>query len=578
MKTFFRNLLATLVGLIIFTVIGVFVFFGVIASFSSNEITEVKSNSVLYFNMKGVLSDKTIDDPFYDVFSNAPAQHSLLDMIESIRNAKNDDRIEGLYIEPMYLFAGYAGLQEIRDAILNFKNSGKFVYAYGEYLSESDYYVVSVADSIFVNPTGALEFNGLSANITFYEGLFEKLGIEPEIFRVGAFKSYVEPYMRKNMSDENRLQYSSLLISMYDTYLKNVSLSTGQSVEALDDISNLMKVRLPKDAKDLGLIHKVGYKDELKSVMKNRLGIEENGKIEFISTKKYGQAIARESKYSKNKIAVIVAQGDIVMGGDEGIVGETFAKEIRKARENSSVKAIVMRVNSGGGSMTASDMIWRELMLTKGKKPIIASMSNAAASGGYYIAMPADTIIAQPNTITGSIGIFGLWFNFTKFLENKIGITHDVVKTGEYSDIYTVTRTLNSYERQIIQSMVEEGYETFTSKVAKNRGLSQDSVNTIAGGRVWSGEQAVENGLVDMLGSFGDAVELAAEKAGIEDDYRVNYYPRQKPFIEMFLDRMSSTIRIRLLGVQVDPLVKQIKRLEGLQGLQARMGGDLEIK
>lgn len=575
---FLRNLLATLVGLVIFSIAGLFIFAGILGAASTEDLPKVSPNSVLYFDMSGVLLDKAADDPFLDAINNGPTQHSLLDIIASIRKAKTDSRIKGIYLEPLYLAAGYASLQEIRDAILDFKESGKFVYAYGEYVSESDYYVASVADSLFINPTGAIEFNGLSANITFYKGLFEKLDIEPEIFRVGAFKSYVEPYMRKNMSDENRLQYSSLLISVYDTYLENVSESTGITINELNDISNLMKVRLPSDAKKLGLIQKVGYEDELKSVMKERLGLEEDGSIKFVSIKDYNQVVAAETPYSKNKIAVIVAQGDIVMGGDEGIIGEAFANEIRKARENSSVKAIVMRVNSGGGSMTASDIIWRELMLTKGKKPIIASMANAAASGGYYIAMPADTIVAQPNTITGSIGIFGLWFNFTKFLENKVGITHDVVKTGEYSDIYTVTRRLNSYERQIIQSTVDEGYETFTGKVAENRGMSQEAVKEIAEGRVWSGEQALENGLVDVIGSFDDAVQLAAEKAGIEGDFKLNYYPRQKPFLEEFLDRMSARVKTSLFHTEVDPVLKQVKMLKNLQGVQARMGGEITIE
>lgn len=575
---FLRNLLATLVGLAIFSIVGFFVLMWIFAAASSDEIPQVKSNTVLYFNMSGVLVEKAVDDPFFDAFNNGPTQHSLLDIIESIRNAKEDERVEGIYIEPMYLGAGYAGLQEIRDALIDFKESGKFVYAYGEYLSESDYYVASVADSLFVNPTGALEFNGLSANITFYKGLFEKLDIEPQIFRVGEFKSYVEPYMRKDLSDENRLQYNSLLKSMYGTYLSNVSLSIGTPVEELSSISDEMKVRLPQDAEELGLIHKVGYEDELKSVMKRKLGLMEDDEIKFMPVKKYRQAIASEAEFSRNKVAVIVAQGDIVMGGDEGIVGEIFAEEVRKARESRSVKAIVMRVNSGGGSMTASDMIWRELMLTKGKKPIIASMSNAAASGGYYISMPADTIVAQPNTVTGSIGIFGLWFNFSNFLENKVGITHDVVKTGEFSDIYTVTRELTGYEKEIIQGTVDEGYETFTRKVAESRKMSQDSVKQIAGGRVWSGEQAVENGLVDVIGSFGDAVKIAARRAGIEDDYRVSYYPRQKPFIEEFLSRMSATIKTDLFGSEIDPLMNQVKKLQHLQGLQAKMGGDLEIK
>ena len=574
---FLRNLLATLLALIIFSLVGIFIFFGIIAYTSAGETPTVRSNSVLYFDMSGVLADKSVADPFLDAINNGPVQHSLLDIVESIRNAKYDDRIMGLYLEPMYLAGGYAGFQEIRDVILDFKESGKFVYAYGEYLSESDYYVASVADSIFVNPTGGIEFNGLSANITFYKGLFEKLDIEPEIFRVGDFKSFVEPYMRKNMSNENRLQYSSLLLSMYDTFLENVALSNGKTVEELKDISNLMKIRLPEDAKEHGLIHKVGYEDELKSVMKERLGLSETGKIKFIDVKKYGKAIYNESDYSKNKIAVIVAQGDIVMGGEDGIVGSTFAKEIKKARENSSVKAIVMRINSGGGSMTASDMIWRELMLTKGKKPIIASMGNVAASGGYYIAMPADTIIAQPNTITGSIGIFGLWLNLTNFLGNKLGITHDVVKTGAYSDIYTVTRELNTYERQIIQGTVEQGYEVFTNKVAGNRGMTQEAVKEVGGGRVWSGEQAVDLGLVDLLGSFDDAIQLAAKNAGIEGDFTINYYPRQKPLIEKFLDRMSSTIQTKMFGVEVDPLINQVNKLKHLTGIQARLGGDLKV-
>ncbi|MEQ9405750.1 MAG: signal peptide peptidase SppA [Cyclobacteriaceae bacterium] len=573
---FLRNLLATLVGLTIFSIVGLFIFFGFLASASAESVPQVKENSVLYLNMSGILADKAVDDPFLDALNNGPVQHSLLDMIEAVRNAKYDDRIKGMYIEPMYLAGGYAGLKEVRDAIWDFKESGKFVYAYGEYLSESDYYVVSVADSVFVNPTGAIEFNGLSANITFYKGLFDKLEIKPEIFRVGDFKSFVEPYMRKNMSEENRLQYSSLLNSMYDTYLSNVAESTGKSISELKEISNEMKIRLPQDAVAQGLIHKAGYEDELKSVMKEKLDLSEKGKVNYISVKKYGQASS--SDYSKNRIAVIVAQGDIVMGGDEGIVGSTFAEEIRKARENNSVKAIVLRVNSGGGSMTASDMIWRELMLTKGKKPIIASMSNAAASGGYYIAMPADTIVAQPNTITGSIGIFGLWFNLTNFLENKIGVTHDVVNTGDYSDIYTVTRELTSHERQIIQGTVDEGYKTFIGKVAENRGMEEQAVRAIAGGRVWSGEQALENGLVDVLGSFDDAVLLAARSAGIEDDYSVSYYPKQKPFLEEFFDRMSANIQTRLLGVEADPLLKQHQMLRNLEGIQAKMGGDLEVK
>ncbi len=551
---------------------------GIAASASADEAPTVKSNSVLYFPMSGFLMEKTVDDPFLNAFSDGPTPLSLLDIITAINKAKTDDRIKGIYIEPMYLAGSYAGLQEIRDALLDFKESGKFIYAYGEYISESDYYVASVADSLFLNPTGAIEFNGLDVNITFWKGMFDKLDIQPEVFRVGEFKSYVEPYIRKDLSEENRLQYSELLASMYDIYLTNVANSIRIPSDKLAEISDQMKVNLPQDAVDVGLINKLGYEDELKSVMKEKLGIADDKELRTMKMNKYIQAIQSESNYSSNRIAVIVAEGDIVMGGDEGIVGATYAEEIRKARNNNKIKAIVMRVNSGGGSMTASDMIWRELMLTKGKKPIIASMGGAAASGGYYIAMPADTIIAQPNTITGSIGIFGMWFNFGEFLENKIGITHDVVKTGEYSDIYTVTRPLRDSERAIIQRGVNEGYEAFTQKVADARGMTQADVKKIASGRVWSGEQAAKNGLVDQLGSYQDAIELAAKAAGIEDDYSVSYYPKQKPFIEEVLEKMSAKVQFTLFGMDADPVAKAVKEINHHKGLQARIPGNIEVR
>ena len=575
---FLRNLLATILGLIIFSFLGFFMIIGLAASASSDEVPTVKNNSILYFPMTGILEERAMEDPFINAFSNGPSSQSLLDIIAAINYAKSDEKIEGIYIEPRYLAGDYAGLKEIRDALIDFKKSGKFIYAYGEYVSESDFYVASVADSLFVNPTGAIEFNGLNVNVTFFKGMFDKLDIKPEVFRVGEFKSYVEPYIRKDLSEENRFQYEELLNSLYGTYLSNVSQSLEVGEDKLSNISKNMEVSLPQDAEALGLIHKVGYEDELKTVMKDKIGQSEGSKLRTIKMNKYIQAISNQSNYSNNRIAVIVAEGDITMGGDEGIVGEVFAEEIRKARNNSKVKAIVMRVNSGGGSMTASDQIWRELMLTKDEKPIIASMGGAAASGGYYIAMPADQIVAQPNTITGSIGIFGMWFNFGDFLRNKIGITHDVVKTGEYSDLYTATRPLTDAERAIIQRGVNEGYETFTQKAADARGVSQVELKKIAGGRVWTGEQALENGLIDKLGSFNDAVELAAEAAGIEDDYSISYYPKEKPFIEEILEKMNAKIQITLFGVDTDPLMESIEELNKHKGLQARLPGNIEVK
>ena len=576
---FLRNLLATITGLIIFSLLGFFILIGIVSIASSSEdVPTIKKNSILYFPMEGVLKEKATDDPFLNIITERPSDKSLIDIIKAINRAKTDARIEGIYIEPMYLAGSYAGLQEIRDALIDFKKAGKFIYAYGEYISESDYYVVSVADSLFLNPTGALEFNGLALNITFYKGLFDKLEIKPEIFRVGEFKSYVEPYIRKNLSAENRLQYTELSNSIYDTYLTNVANSIKKSVESLSDISNNMKISLPQDAEDLGLINKVGYEDELKTVMKERQGKTQSSKLRTIKMGKYIQAINNESSYSKNRIAVIVAEGDITMGGNKGIVGEIFAEEIRKARNNSKIKAIVMRISSGGGSMTASDQIWRELMLTKGKKPIIASMGGVAASGGYYIAMPADTILAQPNTITGSIGIFGMMFNMSGLLENKMGITHDVVKTGKYSDIYTATRPLIDIERAIIQRSVNEGYDIFTQKAADARGMSQEELKKIAGGRVWSGEQALKNGLIDKIGSFNDAVEMAATAAGISDEYSISYYPKKKPFIEEVMEKLNGKIQVMLFGKEENPILETAKNLQEHKGLQARLPGNIEVR
>jgi len=574
---FLRNLLATILGLIIFSVLLFFMFAGIVAVASNEEAPQIKSETILHFPMSGKLSEKAVDDPFLEAFDNGALELSHLDILNAIKIAKNDDRVLGIYLEPKYLAAGYSQLKELRNALVDFKASGKFIYAYGEYVSESDYYLASVADSLFLNPTGSLEFNGLSANITFYKGMFDKLNIKPEIFRVGEFKSAVEPFMRKDLSDENRLQYTELLNSMYGIYLDDLSESTDIDSARLAEISNQMILNLPADGKQLKMIHKVGYEDEIKSVMRERIGYASTEKLPFMKISKYATALASEAEYSSNKIAVIVAEGNIVMSGDDGIVGEKFAKEIRKARESSSVKAIVMRINSGGGSLTASDMIWRELELTKGKKPIIASMSTAAASGGYYIAMPADTIVANPNTITGSIGIFGLWFNIGEFLENKMGITNEVVKTGEYSDLLTITRPLTDGDRMKIQRGVNEGYELFTGKAAAARDMDIDELKAVAGGRVWSGEQAFDKGLVDVLGGFGDAVELAAQAAGIEDDYRVRYYPQKKPFLEEFIEKMSMNARAMIFGVDTNPVFEKLEQLNQYHGIQASMPGELTI-
>ncbi len=578
---FLRNLLATLVGLFIFVFLGFMILVGIASVASSGEAPVVSNNSVLYFNMSGVLVEKAVEDPLQELLGSGPLPISVMDVVDAIKSAKEDDRIEGIYLESGFLVAGQSSLREIRKALLDFKQSGKFIYAYGEFISEANYYVVSTADKIYLNPQGSLEFNGLSANVTFFKGLLDKLDIEPEIFRVGTYKSAVEPFLRKDLSEENKEQLTSLITSIHATYLSDVSDNLEVPVDKLKNISDDMLVRVPAEAESNGLVSQVSYEDEMKELIRDKLGLEEGDKINFISLSNYSKS-AKDSQtnYSSNKIAVILADGDIIMGRVEGSVGgEQFANEIRKARESESVKAIVLRVNSPGGSITASDMIWREVELTRGVKPIIASMSDVAASGGYYISAPCDTIVAQPNTITGSIGIFGMMFNLGGFLENKLGITNDGVSTGNYSDIFNLTRALTPQEKQIIQRTVNEGYDTFIDRVKTGRNMSEAEVLEVAGGRVWTGAQAYERGLVDVLGSFEDAVKIAAAKAGVEEDYRLSFYPRPKPYIEQIFSRMSDEADARIFNRPniLTPYLKQIESLQKLKGIQARLPGDLQI-
>ena len=568
-----------MLGLIIFSFLFFFLLIGIAAAGEGDETVNVEPSSILYLKLSGVLQERTTEDPLKNLFPEAAVSEiGLRDLVSTIQHSKEDERIKGIYLDHQLLSGGFASLKEVRDALIDFKASGKIIYAYGEYLSEGDYYLASAADVFFMHPEGSLEFNGLMANITFFKGLFEKLEVKPEIFRVGSFKSAVEPFLRKDMSPENRLQYTSLLSTIYDIYLTDVAESRDIQKEDLSRYSKELKIQVPEDAHHYGLVDSLGYKDELKSLIASDLELEEASDIEFISHQNYKKSLKK--KYAKDKIAVIYANGSIVMVGDDTqVVGYKLAKEIRKARENKSVKAIVLRINSPGGSLVASDLIWHEVSLTKGVKPIIASMADVAASGGYYIAMACDTIIAQPNTITGSIGIFGMWFNFGQLLENKFGITHDVVKTGDHSDLYTVTRSLTDFERSVIQKGVNKGYQTFISKAAVGRGVTSEAIDEVGSGRVWSGTQALDNGLIDIIGNFDDAVDLAVSMSGVEGDYRVVNYPAQKSMFEKILGSVTNEIKVSnsMNNEVMAPYFKQIKSLQEMKGIQARMAEEFTI-
>ena len=584
--SFFKSVMATVVGLVIAgLVLIVFFVFGIIGlvATGSEQVPEVKENSVLFINLTGGISERIPEDPFAEALGNDVRGIELLGTLSALKHAKTDDNIKGIYMEHGLLSGGYASIQEIRDAIEDFKSSGKFVYSYAEFISEANYYVASVSHEIYFNPQGVIEFNGLSANLTFFKGLFDKLEIEPQIFRVGTYKSAVEPFMRKDMSEANREQVSSFINSIYDHYLKNVSESRGISFDQLKSISDSMLVRSPEDAYKHKLITKVAYEDEIKTLIRDQLGLKEKDKINSISLNNYIKTAAGASAYSSNKIAVIVAEGEIVSGNGQStnVGSEKFSKAIKRARENDKVKAVVIRVNSPGGGIVASDVMWHEIMLTKVKKPVIASMSAVAASGGYYLSMPCDTIVAQPNTITGSIGIFGMMFNMSGFLENKLGITSDVVNTGKFSDNYTVSRSLNDFEKSIIQSRVEEGYDSFTTKAAEGRNMSIEALKEVASGRVWTGSQAKERGLVDILGSYQDAIDIAAAKAGIEDDYMTILYPELKSEFEEILAKLMGETEARFAKANYGDMavyLDKIKNLQNYVGIQARMPFDVTIQ
>lgn len=581
---FLLNVLATVIGLFLFFGILFLIMTGIIASIGSQQEVDIDNNSVLRIELNKPIVERETEDPF----NNIPLPGAdggvigLINIREAITAAKDDDRIKGIYLDAGIASGGFASLKEIRDQLIDFKESGKFIVGYSEMMSERAYYVASAAEELYLNPEGIMEFNGFFVETAFFKGTLDKIGIEPQIFRVGDFKSAVEPFLREDMSEESREQTEAYLNSLYTTYLDDIAKATGQSAAQLKSIADSVKVNTAKDAAQFKLVNATAYYDEVLENIRQKLEVDEVDDIEFVSLGKYQKALQNEGEYSRNRIAVIVANGQILPGKGEGntIGGETFAKEIRQARLDDNVKAVVLRINSPGGSALASDVIWREVVLTKQVKPVIASMSDVAASGGYYIAMGCDTIVAQPNTITGSIGIFAMAFNATE-LVNKLGITTDIVSTSPFADILNPTSELSEYEQMVIQKYVNDGYETFVSKAAEGRNMSPEAIKAVASGRVWSGVQAKERNLVDVLGGLDDAVRIAVEKAGLEDDYRVKYYPEPKTLIEQLMKEFGQEVSAYRLKHELGlayPLIKQLKELENMKGVQARMPFDIEIK
>lgn len=568
-------------------VVGIFLLFGILigigASMGDKQEVDVKDNSVLHITLKEQIKERGVDNPFGDLDVGPFADKAAIglnDIRASLENAAKDDKIKGIYLDIQGVDAGMATVEEIRNSLLKFKESGKWIVSYSEIYTQKAYYLASVSDELWLNPQGMVEWRGLGAQLMFLKGMFEKLEVEPQIIRYGKFKSAVEPLMLDKMSEANRLQTMTYMSDLWNKMLAGISEGRGKTVAELDALAQDAKIQNGKDALDNGLVDALLYKDQVMSNIRTRLSIEdEDKKIDFISLGKYKNAPKAkdddDKSGKKEKIAVIYAVGSIEGGdGDSETIGsEKISAEIRKARKDDKVKAIVLRVNSPGGSALASDVIWREMVLAKEAKPVVVSMGDVAASGGYYIACAADTIVAQPNTITGSIGVFGVLMNAQKLINNKLGIMVDTVKTNRFADLGTPFRPLTDVERDIIQNGVNEIYHDFITKVGEGRGMTTAEVDSIGQGRVWSGEDALEIGLVDLLGGIDDAIEIAARMAKVEN-YRVVEYPAKKDPMQEILENITGKGEEALLKHRLGQYyeyVEDVEELMQMQGVQARL-------
>lgn len=587
MKSFFKSVLATIVGIILAFFVIIIITVGIMGAWVSSvsdQTVEVSNNTVLHISLNYPIDERTNKNKFqsYSFSTMFSDNIGLNDILDRIETAKNDDKIKGIYLDMSMVGASFATLQEIRDALLDFKSSGKFILAYSEYYSQGTYYLASTADKVYLNPEGIIDFGGLSSQSVFFKHTLEKLGIEAQVIKVGTYKSAVEPFILDKMSPENREQVTSFLGSIYTNYLDEISASREITADSLFQIANQLKIQNAEDAVTYGLADETKYKDEILAELKSLLNLEEKDKIKSISIEKYNVKGSGQSSTSRDRIAVVYAVGDIVTGegSDEQIGSEKISRAIRTAREDDKVKAVVLRVNSPGGSALASDVIWREVKITKEVKPIVVSMGDFAASGGYYISTAADSIFAQPNTITGSIGVFGIIPNMQGFFNDKLGVTFDVVKTGNFSDLGSLNRPLTAQEEAIIQRSVNQIYDTFTKKVAEGRNKEQSYIDSIGQGRVWTGSQALKLGLVDKLGGINDAIAAAANKAEIED-YKLVYYPAISDPFEAILgsskDRISQWLLKQEMGVAYPAYIQAKNTLEQT-GIQARLPYTISIK
>ena len=566
MKSFFKIFFATLLSLVIFSLIIFFLFVGWVAGITSKTKPNVEARSVLVLDLSQDFKEQQVESPLSTISNNDEINvPGLYDVVRLIKKAKDDKNIVGIYVIANSSPNGFASSEEIRNALIDFKKSKKFIIAHGDIISQKAYNIATVADKIYLNPTGMLEWVGFNVDYVFLKGALDKLEIQPQIFYAGKFKSATEPFRTDKMTPENKLQTTVWLSNLYNHFLLNASAARNIDTATLFQLANEGKIQTAQDASDNKLVDGLKYDDQIKDEIKNKLGIGKYEKINFISINKYARA-GSFKKTGSESIALIYAEGDIIDGSSEQpgtIASENYMKLIRKARLDQSIKAIVFRVNSGGGSSLASENIWRELSLAKQEKPVVVSFGDVAASGGYYISCAADSIFAEPNTITGSIGVFGIIPNMETFFKNKLGVTFDGVKTAQNADA-GVFHPLNENEKRMIQQSVEITYKQFKERVANGRKKDTAFIESIAQGRVWSGDDAIRIGLIDHFGGLQDAIDCAARLAKTTD-YRLREFPEPQNIFDRIFGSSSNNYSSKMkadLGEENFKIYQEIVRIK----------------
>lgn len=590
MKDFLKYTLASMVGLlactIIVTIISILAIVGIAAS--SETTTVVNEDCIFKLELKGTVTERMIDNPFASLINEEQTALGLNDILASIQKAADNSYIKGIYLEADGIVADPASIEEIRGALARFKQTGKFVVAYGNNYSQADYYICSVADKVILNPQGMVDWHGMASQTIYFKELLAQLGVEMEVFKVGTYKSAVEPYTSTEMSKENREQITAYISSIWNNMVNGVAHSRGISTKDLNEYADrYIAFEGAESVLAAGLVDTLLYMDGTKAYLQQLMGNEEDEKLEILSISKM-KSLQKATPLDKsgNIIAIYYAEGQIVdapskeniMPAPE-IVGEKVSADLRKLRDDETVKAVVLRVNSPGGSAFASEQIWNEVVKLKEKKPVIVSMGGYAASGGYYISCAADTIIAQPNTITGSIGIFGMFPSPHKLITNKLKLNIETVKTNRLADLGSMARPFNAEERAIMQRYINQGYATFIKRCADGRQMSTADIEAVAQGRVWTGEMAKELGLVDLLGDIELAKKIAAEKAGIES-YTLISYPKQASTLDMLLNQAKTSYietRIGKVAGEFRNELNLIYNLEQMNSLQARLPYEIHL-